>query len=188
MLVRADSAGWTQGFLQHIRGQREHSMDTCFSVGGATTIRSARRSPRCQRQSGSGAGRRRRGPRGCLDCRDHLTGRRVRPATGAAPPGDLTPGRCPCQRLDLTGKHPSNTTRPDTAALTPLFQTKINKRRGAHDHRLTERLRPTPAVRAGPWRVAPPRSDPCPCSRSHIDTVGRIRCERRTLAGKNGEF
>lgn len=37
ILIRSDSAGCTQGFLAHIRGLREHDMDTRFSVGVAIT-------------------------------------------------------------------------------------------------------------------------------------------------------
>jgi hypothetical protein len=37
ILVRSDSAGCTQGFLAHIRGLREHGINTCFSVGVAIT-------------------------------------------------------------------------------------------------------------------------------------------------------
>ena len=37
ILIRSDSAGATQGFLAHIRSQREHGMDTFFSVGIAIT-------------------------------------------------------------------------------------------------------------------------------------------------------
>jgi hypothetical protein len=37
ILIRSDSAGRTQGFLGHIRGLREHGVDTCFSVGVAIT-------------------------------------------------------------------------------------------------------------------------------------------------------
>ena len=35
ILIRCDSAGCTQGFLAHIRGLREHGVNTCFSVGVA---------------------------------------------------------------------------------------------------------------------------------------------------------
>jgi hypothetical protein len=37
ILIRSDSAGCTQGFLAHIRGLREHGIDTRFSVGVAIT-------------------------------------------------------------------------------------------------------------------------------------------------------
>lgn len=35
VLVRSDSAGCSHGFLEHIRGLREHGVNTCFSVGVA---------------------------------------------------------------------------------------------------------------------------------------------------------
>jgi hypothetical protein len=35
ILVRSDSAGCSHGFLAHIRGLREHGVNTCFSVGVA---------------------------------------------------------------------------------------------------------------------------------------------------------
>jgi hypothetical protein len=37
ILIRSDSAGCTQGFLAHIRGLREHGINTRFSVGVAIT-------------------------------------------------------------------------------------------------------------------------------------------------------
>jgi len=37
ILIRSDSAGCTQGFLAHIRSQREHGINTRFSVGVAIT-------------------------------------------------------------------------------------------------------------------------------------------------------
>jgi hypothetical protein len=37
ILIRSDSAGCTQGLLAHIRGLREHGLDTRFSVGVAIT-------------------------------------------------------------------------------------------------------------------------------------------------------
>ena len=37
VLIRSDSAGCTQGFLAHIRGLREHGINTFFSVGVAIT-------------------------------------------------------------------------------------------------------------------------------------------------------
>ena len=37
ILIRSDSAGCTQGFLAHIRGLREHGIDTRFSAGVAIT-------------------------------------------------------------------------------------------------------------------------------------------------------
>jgi hypothetical protein len=37
ILIRSDSAGCTHGFLAHIRGLREHGMNTRFSVGVAIT-------------------------------------------------------------------------------------------------------------------------------------------------------
>ena len=37
ILIRSDSAGCTHGFLAHIRGLREHGVDTRFSVGVAIT-------------------------------------------------------------------------------------------------------------------------------------------------------
>jgi hypothetical protein len=37
ILIRSDSAGCTQGLLTHIRGLREHGLDTRFSVGVAIT-------------------------------------------------------------------------------------------------------------------------------------------------------
>jgi Transposase DDE domain group 1 len=37
ILIRSDSAGSTQGFLAHIRGLREHGINTFFSVGVAIT-------------------------------------------------------------------------------------------------------------------------------------------------------
>ncbi|MGH3738980.1 MAG: IS1380 family transposase [Micromonosporaceae bacterium] len=35
VLIRSDSAGCTHGFLEHIRGLRQHGVNTCFSVGVA---------------------------------------------------------------------------------------------------------------------------------------------------------
>nr|WP_271190139.1 transposase [Dactylosporangium matsuzakiense] len=39
ILIRADSAGCTQGFLTHIRSLREHGLDTRYSVGVAIPAR-----------------------------------------------------------------------------------------------------------------------------------------------------
>lgn len=35
ILIRADTAGGSHGFLAHIRGLRKQDMNTCFSVGVA---------------------------------------------------------------------------------------------------------------------------------------------------------